>query len=133
MKIMKTTKDLPLESFFEALADRTRLRLINLLARGEICVCYFVETLGEGQPKISRHLAYLRERGLVEVRRDGKWMHYSLSRPEDEGRATLLDAVLDAVAEDAGMQRDVKRLASACCAVRLPETLQRAPRPVLRG
>src|SRR5260221_14031787 len=70
-----------LVSLFQALGDRTRLRLLNLLAGGELCVCYFVEVLGEAQPKISRHLAYLRRRGLVESRRDGKRIPYRLGRP----------------------------------------------------
>ena len=49
-----------MEGFFQALGDNTRLRLLNLMGDQEICVCYFVEILGQGQPKISRHLAYLR-------------------------------------------------------------------------
>ena len=61
-----------LVTLFEALADRTRLRLLHLMTAGEICVCYFVEVLGESQPKISRHLAYLRRAGVVAARRDGK-------------------------------------------------------------
>ena len=65
-----------LEPLFRALADETRLRLLNLIADREICVCYFVEILGLSQPKISRHLAYLRNAGIVSARRDGKWMHY---------------------------------------------------------
>src|SRR5205807_3703007 len=72
-----------LVTLFQALGDRTRLRLLNLLAGGELCVCYFVALLGAAQPKISRHLAYLRRSGLVEARRDGKWMHYRLVPPSD--------------------------------------------------
>ena len=62
---------------FAALADSTRLRLLNLMAGREVCVCHFVEILGQSQPKISRHLAYLRQAGIVAARREGKWMHYS--------------------------------------------------------
>ena len=61
-----------MEILFTALADKTRLRLLNLMRVDEICVCFFVEVLGESQPKISRHLAYLRNAGIVETRRDGK-------------------------------------------------------------
>ena len=57
-----------LETLFGALADRTRLRLLNLMGRDEICVCFLVEALGLSQPKISRHLAYLRDAGLVAAR-----------------------------------------------------------------
>ena len=71
------------ELLFKALADRTRLRLLNLMSCGEVCVCFFVEVLGVSQPKISRHLAYLRRAGVVAARRDGKWMHYRVSTPAD--------------------------------------------------
>ena len=69
----------PIEQLFQGLADRTRLRLLNLMADQEVCVCYFVEILGLSQPVISRHLAYLRARGLVTSRRQGKWMHYRIA------------------------------------------------------
>ena len=71
------------ETFFAALADRTRLRLLNLLRDGEVCVCFFAETLGTNNPKISRHLSYLKRAGLVSGRREGKWVHYSLKLPTD--------------------------------------------------
>ena len=116
----------PLDSLFQALADRTRLRLLNLLVHGEICVCYFVEILGEPQPKISRHLAYLRRAGIVDARRDGKWMHYKLTSPRYRA---VLDSIVDSIADDRQMQRDRLALERACCALRLPGTLQNAPRP----
>lgn len=115
---------------FQALADPTRLRLLNLLAGGEICVCYFVEVLGEPQPKISRHLAYLRHAGLVEGRRDGKWIHYRLAEPEPAVRP-VVETVLETLARDPQMRRDREALSSACCAVSLPESLRNAPKPVL--
>ena len=67
---------------FAALADTTRLRLLNLMAGREVCVCYFVEILRQSQPKISRHLAYLRKAGIVAARREGKWMHYRITTPQ---------------------------------------------------
>ncbi len=73
------------ERFFQALGDQTRLRLLNLMGDHETCVCYFVEILGGPQPKISRHLAYLRSAGIVEARRDGKWMHYRIVMPPHIG------------------------------------------------
>ena len=82
-------KKYPLDRLFRALADPTRLRLINLIAEQEICVCYFVEVIDAPQPKISRHLAYLRRLGIVAVRREGKWMHYRLAMPTDSHAALL--------------------------------------------
>lgn len=120
-----------LERLFQALGDRTRLRLLNLMAEGDLCVCYFVEILGEPQPKISRHLAYLRDAGIVGGRRDGKWIHYSIVRPEEPGPAAILDAALKTLAADREMQKDRAALMNACCAVKLPRTLQNAPRPVI--
>ena len=109
--------------------DHTRLRLINLMALDEICVCFFVEVLETNQPKISRHLAYLRRAGLVEARRDGKWMHYRLAEPPDERAARVFREVLAWLAEDPEMRRDRQSLTRVCCAPRLPVQLQGAPRP----
>ena len=82
------------ELFFAALADRTRLRLLNLMRSGEVCVCFFAGTLGTNNPKISLHLSYLKRAGLVTARRDGKWMNYSLRRPKDEKAAEVFDATM---------------------------------------
>lgn len=120
-----------LERLFQAFADRTRLRLLNLMSRGEICVCYFVEILDEPQPKISRHLAYLRRAGLVESRRDGKWVHYRLIRPNDQTSARVLDTVLESLCDDRQMTRDAEALRKVCCAPRLPAALRDAPRPAV--
>ncbi|NQT35894.1 MAG: winged helix-turn-helix transcriptional regulator [Planctomycetes bacterium] len=70
--------------FCRALADETRLRILNLIARQELCVCRIVDVLGLGQSKVSRHLAHLRNAGLVNDRRDGAWMYYSLAQPDGE-------------------------------------------------
>jgi len=120
-----------LVTLFNALADRTRLRLLNLLSGGELCVCYFVELLDEAQPKISRHLAYLRRAGIVAARRDGKWMHYRIVTPADAAQARVLESAMEALAADRQMQRDRERLARTCCALKLPEPLRSAPRPRL--
>lgn len=116
---------------FSALADETRLRLLNLMRGREVCVCYFVEILGESQPKISRHLAYLRRAGLVTARREGKWMHYRMERPRDEAVGSVLEAALEAVAADRRMQADVARLDKACCAPQKFVGLVEAPRPMV--
>jgi ArsR family transcriptional regulator len=101
---------------FRALADPTRLRLLNLMADQEVCVCYLVEILGLPQPKISRHLAYLRAAGLVDARRDGKWMHYKLAPLADSGSGQVLQFTLKQLREDRAMQADLGRLNRACCA-----------------
>src|SRR5262249_51873035 len=69
-----------LEEVFQALADRTRLRILALLGNNEVCVCHIHDSLRLPQPTVSRHLASLRRTGLVSARRDGVWMHYQISR-----------------------------------------------------
>jgi ArsR family transcriptional regulator len=122
-------KDYSIEELFKALADRTRLRLINLMGDDEVCVCFFVEVLKLNQPKISRHLAYLRRAGVVAARREGKWMHYRIVEPPDPRAANIFREVRTSLANDSGMKRDSARLAQICCAPQLPVQLQKAPRP----
>jgi len=119
--------DLP--TLFAALADRTRLRLLNLMAGSEVCVCYFVEVLRQDQPKISRHLAYLRKAGIVFARREGKWMHYRIVQPTDAGACAILDATLASFRGDPEMRADSARLNAACCKPQRFVTLQGAPAP----
>ena len=118
------------ELFFRALADRTRLRLLNHMGTEEVCVCFFVEILKTNQPKISRHLAYLRRAGIVGVRRDGQWMHYRVVEPSDAGAARVLNDVLAWLASDQEMQHDRERLIKVCCAPQLPVSIKGAPRPL---
>src|SRR5678815_2290039 len=92
-----------MEMLFRAFADRTRLRLLNLMASEEVCVCFFVEVLRVPQPKISRHLAYLRKAGVVGARRDGKWMHYRIVEPTDGQAAQVLQNVRSWLAKDKEM------------------------------
>ena len=115
--------------FFRALADRTRLRLLNLMGTDEVCVCYFVEVLKINQPKISRHLAYLRRAGVVEARREGKWMHYRIAEPPGAHAAQIFEEVRAWLREDAEMRRDRERLVKVCCAPQPPVQLRGAPRP----
>lgn len=109
----KTGFDMP--TFFQALGDNTRLRLLNLMGEQELCVCYFVELLDAPQPKISRHLAYLRNVGIVAARREGKWMHYRIVTPPHSGATRILRNTLDWLKADKAMQADRARLAKACC------------------
>ncbi len=132
----KAAKKFDMELFFRALADRTRLRLLNLMGADEVCVCFFVEVLGVSQPKISRHLAYLRRAGVVAARREGKWMHYRVETPADPHAARVFAEVLAWLGEvrawlagDRELARDRERLVKICCAPQLPVQLQSAPRP----
>ena len=107
-----------LEEIFAALADRTRLRLLNLMSYGEVCVCFFAEALDTNNPKISRHLAYLKRAGLVSARREGKWIHYSLQRPNDPPTAEMFESLLKALETDEQMRSDRAALVNVCCSPR---------------
>src|SRR6202050_5320303 len=118
-----------MERFFQALGDSTRLRLLNLMGDQEICVCYFVEILDQPQPKISRHLAYLRSAGIVAARREGKWMHYRIVMPTNIGAAQVLKQTLGWLKEEKAMQADRARLTKACCSPSKYASLDGAPLP----
>jgi len=122
-------KTFEMELFFRALADRTRLRLLNLIGSDEVCVCFFVEILGENQPKVSRHLAYLRRAGMVAARREGTWMHYRVVEPRHEDAARVLADVRAWLARDPEMQKEREKLVRVCCAPDPPPHLLGAPRP----
>jgi ArsR family transcriptional regulator len=122
-------KPFDMELFFAALADHTRLRLINLMGNDEVCVCFFVEILGSPQPKISRHLAYLRKAGLVSARREGKWMHYRVVEPSEPRAAAVFRGIREWLASEREMQRDRGRLVKLCCSPQAPVSIQGAPRP----
>ena len=96
----------------------------------EVCVCYFVEILGQSQPKISRHLAYLRRAGVVAARREGKWMHYKIVMPSHLGAARILREALPVLREEKAMQADLARLSKACCAPQKVSALEGAPLPI---
>ena len=119
-----------IELFFQALGDKTRLRLLNLMGNREICVCYLVEVLGQPQSKISRHLAYLRRAGMVAARREGKWMHYRIVMPSNIGAAQVLQKTLGWLREEREMQADWARLSKACCDPARFVALQGVPMPV---
>jgi ArsR family transcriptional regulator len=128
--VNQSSKAYDLALLFAALADRTRIRLLNLMNGREVCVCYFVEILGLSQPKISRHLAYLRRAGVVAARRDGKWMHYRIVVPKHAGAARILSETLSVLSEDKAMQADLARLSKACCVPQKLTALERVPLPI---
>jgi ArsR family transcriptional regulator len=122
-------KSFDMELFFAALADNTRLRLLNLMGETEVCVCFFVEVIRTNQPKISRHLAYLRKAGIVAARRDGIWAHYRIVTPKNEHAAKVLCDVQEWLKTNEVMQKDREQLANVCCSPQLPVSIQGAPRP----
>jgi ArsR family transcriptional regulator, arsenate/arsenite/antimonite-responsive transcriptional repressor len=127
----KKAKPFAVDLLFRALADPTRLRLLNLIADREICVCYLVEILGISQPKISRHLAYLRRAGIATARRQGRWMHYRLVVPQDAVASSILKETLKHLRERPNLRHDFARLDSACCKPGEFELPQKAPQPSL--
>ena len=125
----KPAKPFDTVRLFAALADPTRLRLLNMMNGREVCVCYFVEVLRQPQPKISRHLAYLRNAGLVLSRREGTWMHYRIATPGHAGASRLLKETLRWMQDDPDMIADRKRLSKACCSPEKFAGLLGAPVP----
>ena len=109
---MSHMRDLAL--FYAALSDETRLRLLSLMKHKEICVCYLQEVLKTNQPKISRHLAYLRKAGLVEARRDGKWAHYRLKKL-DADLEKILSQTLVRLRRETQVVKDSQRLKQVTC------------------
>ncbi|MEK7485533.1 MAG: metalloregulator ArsR/SmtB family transcription factor [Planctomycetota bacterium] len=125
----KTSNSLEIETFFSALTDRTRLRLLNLMSDQEVCVCFLVEVLQVSQPKISRHLAYLRHSGLVSARREGKWMHYSINPLVNPYLARFFQELKKWFAQDHQMLLDRERFLNVCCCIEFPAHLLGIPRP----
>lgn len=110
MPLMNDRRIDALEGLFKALADRTRLRILRLLAHREVCVCDIHGALDIPQPTASRHLAYLRRAGLVATRRDGLWVHYRLADLADPVLQAVLAAAAHAVAHAEVTGRDTRRL-----------------------
>lgn len=104
----------PFERLFRALSDATRVRIVALLAHGELCVCHIEQALSLGQSLVSRHLSILKAAGIVDSRRDGSWVHYRLV-PQP---GPALQAAIDGIAAAFGAQRivrsDLVRLKRSC-------------------
>lgn len=98
-------------TLFKAVSEPIRLRLLNLLQEeGEICVCDLVDVLQVTQSKVSRHLAYLRNSGWVQSRRDGLWIHYSLAKSKDPMNMAILEILGDARKKEKALKEDLKHL-----------------------
>lgn len=117
---------------YECLCDVTRLRILNLLSAGELCVCHFQEILGEPQVKISKHLAYLKARGLVESRKEANWVIYCLP----ENRSRELDANLaclqDCLQDDRAFARDTARREKLISRIAEESPICCGPRPKMK-
>jgi ArsR family transcriptional regulator len=106
---------------FRAFSDRTRLRILHLLKSGELCVCDLVRVIGSPQPKISRHLSYLRKAGLVNSRKEGLWMYYRLTPAVGTFHQKLLECLTCCFGDVPELAKDAKRLGkprcdeTACC------------------
>ena len=108
--------------YFQALSDESRIRIINLLfAVDELCVCDIQTVLDMSQPKASRHLAYLKHAGLVDDRRQGLWMIYSLHPPDNEVHKKFLQKVREIYKLTPELLHDLetlrKRINTGCCAI----------------
>jgi ArsR family transcriptional regulator len=107
-----------LVEIYQSFSDRTRLRILHLLNKSPLCVCHFQTILGDPQVKISKHLAYLRDKGMVDVERDQNWMVYSLPRKRAPELEMNLKCLRDCVRSDRVFARDLKKLAviqKNCC------------------
>ena len=118
MRLNKTAAE-PLDGsieLFKAFAEPVRLRLLNLLASGEVCVCHLHEALELPQSTVSRHLAYLRRRGLVVGRKEGLWVHYRLAKPAGELHRTLIGCLRACAKDIDTLQQDRQKLdRGSCC------------------
>jgi ArsR family transcriptional regulator len=116
---MKTKRISRVDGMFRAFSDRTRLRILHLLLPGELCVCDIVDALDLAQPKVSRHLAYLRRTRLVLARKEGLWNYYRLAPADGEFHEKLLECLTTCFREVAELAEDTGRLKKAsgkrCC------------------
>ena len=115
-----------LADMYAALADATRLRILGVLADGEVCVCHIHEALRLPQPTVSRHLAHLRRAGLVKTRRDGLWIHYRLAEVADASARAALSAAIHAIGHAPATRTDQERLES-----RVSRSATKGPLPVV--
>ncbi len=109
-----------LVQIYQCLCDPTRLRILHLLAQTSLCVCHFQEILDEPQVKVSKHLAYLRERGMVVAEREQNWMIYSLPKKRAAELEANLKCLQDCVQTDPVFKRDLRMLAKVSAKTNAP-------------
>lgn len=108
-------------SLFKALSDETRLRIVKLLAEGELCVCHLAAAVDMSQSKVSFHLKVLKEAGLVKDRRAGKWMYYRLDESDLFKRLLFLSVAERVREEEVAADRERLDAFMASKAEALPE------------
>ena len=101
-------------AYFAALGNPTRLQLLNLMGQRELCVCELVAALEQPQPKISQHLAILRAVGLVQARKEGKWMHYRIVKPQNETLRRILRSTMNLMQQDPAFTAERQRFVAMC-------------------
>ena len=111
----RLTKPLRVDVMFRAFSDRTRLRILHLLRGGELCVCDLVRVLDLPQPKVSRHLAYLRKAGLVTARKEKNWSYYDLAPARTDFHKRLLDCLACCFRDVPELTGDAERLRARGC------------------
>jgi ArsR family transcriptional regulator len=104
----------PLTKLFRALGDETRLRMVALLSHGELCVCHLERALELSQPNVSRQLGILRMAGIVDARRDGTWMYYSLAPQSHEAVDKMLHALTASFGAERALRADLAKLRKSC-------------------
>jgi len=119
METRHKSRSCQIDRMFRAFSDRTRLRILHLLLPGELCVCHIVDVLDLPQPKVSRHLAYLRSTGLVFARKEGLWNYYRLAPAQSEFHEKLLQCLNSCFREVPELARDAQQLTRSvskrCC------------------
>lgn len=122
-----------LVTIYECFRDRTRLRILNLLCHGPLCVCHIQGILGEPQVKVSKHLGYLKTHGLVSVRKEANWRVYSLVAKPSKALWANLTCLQDCAAEDKTFRRDLAKLKSVRACIDVPEPDCRATPKTVRS
>jgi len=115
--MLSTAVDLdlrPLSRVFRALGDETRLRIVALLAHGELCVCHVEQALGLSQPNASRQLGILKAAGVVDGRRDGTWVYYRIAEQEHEAVQRVLSLLTESLTTRRALKADLVRLRRSC-------------------
>src|SRR5262245_20547895 len=115
--MLSSTSDLdvrPLTRLFRALGDETRLRIIALLSHGELCVCHIEKALDLSQPNVSRHLGILRAANVVDSRRDGTWVYYSIAEQQHETLRAMLAALVASFGAERAVRADHAKLRKTC-------------------
>lgn len=105
----------PVNLMFRAFSDHTRLRILHLLLKGEMCVCDIVTVIQVPQPKASRHLAYLRRAGLIQKRKQGLWAYYKLTAPASPFHRSLIKCLKECFRDVPELASDAKRALRSCC------------------